>query len=66
MYAPHISYLYSRFGRISESKSPGGTPYIRMIGMIAVFLGVVIGDLVFLGVAQAKSFKKKKSVFVRV
>ena len=25
----------------------GGTPYIRMIGMIVVFLGVEIGDLVF-------------------
>ena len=25
----------------------GGTPYIQMIGMIVVFLGVVIGDLVF-------------------
>ena len=32
----------------------GGTPYIRMIGMIVIFLGVVIGDLVFLGVVQAK------------
>ena len=29
--------------------SPGVTTYIRMIGMIVVFLGVVIGDLVFLG-----------------
>ena len=27
--------------------APGGTPYIRMIGMIVVFLGVVIGVLVF-------------------
>ena len=44
----------------------GGTPYIRMIGMIVVFLGVVIGDLVFLGVVQAKTFKKIKLVFVRV
>ena len=35
-----------------------GTPYIRMIGMIVVFLGVVIGDLAFLGVAQAKYIKK--------
>ena len=30
------------------------------------FLGVVIGDLVFLGVVQEKSFKKIKLVFVRV
>ena len=32
------------------------------------FLGVVIGDLVliFLGVVQAKSFKKIKLIFVRV
>ena len=30
------------------NNSPGGdTPYIRMIGMIVIFLGVVIGDLVF-------------------
>ena len=40
---------------------PGGvTPYIQMIGMIVVFLGVVIGDLVFLWVAQVKSIYKKK------
>ena len=25
----------------------GGTPYIRVTGMIVVFLGVEIGDLVF-------------------
>ena len=25
----------------------GDTPYIRMIGMVVVFLGVVIGDLIF-------------------
>ena len=29
-----------------------------MIGMIVVFLGVVVGDLVFLGDVQAKSIKK--------
>ena len=29
------------------SNSPGGTPYIQMIGIIVVFLGVVIGYLVF-------------------
>ena len=44
----------------------GGTPYIRMIGTIVVFLGVVIGGLVFLRVVQAKSLKKIKLVFVRV
>ena len=36
---------------LTDSTSPGGgggvTPYIRMIGMIVVFFGVVIGDLVF-------------------
>ena len=37
-----------------HSPGGGGTPYIRMIGMIVIFLGVVIGDLVFLGVVQAK------------
>ena len=37
-----------------------------MIGIIVVFLGVVIGDLVLLGVVQAKSFKEIKLVFVRV
>ena len=31
-----------------------------------IILGVVIGDLVFLGVVQVKSFKKIKLVFVRV
>ena len=30
------------------------------------FLGLVIGNLVFLGVVQAKSIKKIKPVFVRV
>ena len=47
---------------------PGGwfTPYIQMIEMIVVFLGVVIGDLVFLGIVQAKSFEKIKLVFVRL
>ena len=34
-----------------------GVPlYIQMIGIIVVFLVVVIGDLVFLGVVQARSF----------
>ena len=52
---------------ISNPWGGGGvTPYIQMIGMIVVFWGVVIGDLVFLGVVQAKSFKKIKQVFVRV
>ena len=42
-------------------------PMIRMIGMIVVFLGIVIGDLVFfLRVIQAKSIKQVKLVFVRV
>ena len=36
----------------------GGTPYIQMMGMIVVFLGVVIGDLVFLGVVQANPLKR--------
>ena len=45
---------------------PGGIPYIRMIGMTVVLLAVEIGDLVFLGVLQAKSFKEIKMVFVRV
>ena len=36
-----------------------------MIEMIvACFLGVVIGDLVFLRVAQAKSIKKRKPVLL--
>ena len=48
------------------SCSPGGTLCIQMIGMIVVFLGAVIGDLVFLGVVQAKSFKEIKLIFVRV
>ena len=42
----------------------GGTHYIQMIA--SYFLGVVIGALVFLGVVQAKSFKKIKQLFVRV
>ena len=33
----------------------GGTPYIRMIGMIVVFLGVVIGDLVFFRGCSSKN-----------
>ena len=44
----------------------GGTLYIQMIGMIVVFLGVVIGDLVFLGGCSSKIFRKIKLVFVRV
>ena len=31
----------------TEDEDPGGTTYIQMIGMIVIFLGVVIGDLVF-------------------
>ena len=39
----------------------GDSPYIRIIGMSIIFLGVVIGDVVFLslGVVQVKSIKKK-------
>ena len=48
------------------SCSPGGTLCIQMIGMIVIFLGDVIGDLVFLGVVQAKPFKEIKLIFVRV
>ena len=33
-----------------------------MIGMIVIFFGVVISDFFFLGVVQAKSFKKIKLV----
>ena len=45
----------------------GGTPYIRMIGMIVVFFRGCNGRFgIFLGVVQAKSFKKIKLVFVRV
>ena len=36
----------------------GGTPIIRMIGMVVIFLGVEIGDLVFLSAVQAKYIKK--------
>ena len=38
----------------------GGTPYFGMIGIEwpSYFLGVVINDLVFLGVVQAKSILK--------
>ena len=45
----------------------GGTPYIRMIGMIVVFFrGCNRRFSIFLGVVQAKSFIKIKMVFVRV
>ena len=59
-----IDAIFIPFNRRSQSQ--GGTPYIRMIGMLVVFLGVLIGDLVFLGVVQVKSIKKLKPVFVRV
>ena len=40
---------------LSSFPTPGGIPYIRMIGMIVVFFGVVIGDLVFFrGSSQEK------------
>ena len=42
-------------------------PMIRMIGMVVVFWGIVIGDLVFfLGVIRAKFIKQVKLVFVKV
>ena len=41
----------------------GGGGGGRVLPIIVVFLGVVIGDLVFLGVVQAKSFKKEKTGF---
>ena len=45
----------------------GSTPYIRMIGIIVVyFRGRNQRFSIFLGVVQAKSFKKIKLVFVRV
>ena len=47
----------SRKSHRQERRRGGGGMY---------FLGVVIGDLVFLGVVQAKFFKKIKLVFVRV
>ena len=54
-----------RHGKGSKTQGEGGgTPYMRMIGMIIIFLGVVIDDLVFLGVAQAKYIKIIKPVFV--
>ena len=46
--------------------SRGGTPYIRMMGVIVVFFrGCNRRFGIFLGVVQAKSFKKTKQVFVR-
>ena len=50
------------------TKRPGGgTPYIRMIGMIVVIFRSFNRRLShFLGVVQAKSIKNIKSVFVRV
>ena len=46
-------------------KSRGGTPYIQRIGMM-IFRGCNRRFGIFLGVVQAKSFKKIKLVFVRV
>ena len=36
--------------------TPGDTPYIRMIGMIVVFLGVAISDLVFFRVCPSEIY----------
>ena len=36
------------------TRGGGGSPYIQMIGMIVVFLGVVIRDLVFSGDCSSK------------
>ena len=44
----------------------GGTPYIQMIGMIVVFLGVVIVDLVIFRGCSSKILRKIKLVFVRM
>ena len=47
-----LKSLLKPLHRVTPSDRPppgegGCTPYIRMIGMIVVFLGIVIGDLVF-------------------
>ena len=38
-----------------------GTPYIRMIGMIVVFLGAIIGDLVFFRGCSCKVLQRDKT-----
>ena len=41
----------------------GGAPYIQMIGMIIVFLGVVIGDLIyFKGLFKKNPLKDKTGI----
>ena len=37
------------------------TPYIRMIGMIVVFLGVVISNFVFLRGCSSEIYQKNKT-----
>ena len=58
-------YMFELYPQLYPRK--GGTPYIRMIGMIIIFFrGCNQQFSIFLGVIQAKSFKKIKLVFVRV
>ena len=55
--------------KMEVAHTQGGiyTPYIRMMGMIAIFLGTEIGYFMFLGVSvQVKSIKEITPVFVRV
>ena len=55
--------------KMEVAHTQGGiyTPYIRMMGMIVIFLGTEIGYFIFLGVSvQVKSFKEITPVFVRV
>ena len=46
---------------VFRNESPGGTPYIRMIGMIVVFLGVEIGNLVFFRGCSSEILEKDKT-----
>ena len=58
---------YKLFCNFSKILPPGGTPYIRMIGMIVVFFrGCNRRFSIFLKVCSSKSFKKIKLVFVTV
>ena len=43
---------------------PGGTPYIRMIGMIVVFLGVLLDDLVFSRGCSIEIYKNKTGILL--
>ena len=51
------------YKKVCNYITPGGTPYIRMIEMIVVFLGAVFGNLVFLGIVHAKSINNSKTGF---